>query len=323
MATTESHLNAGQGARRALVSLSALLLAATAAADAYARTDDLRGRPAPTAAISTRAAVLRSGGYGWPIKPFFRQHPVRGFFGDPRIGEGGHRQFHFGVDVSARNGRAVYATLSGSVSFVRDDAIRVSAGAVAFEYWHILPSVRPGAYVTAYRTVVGHVEKPWAHVHFSETRNGIWVNPLRPGAMAPFADATRPAITQARLLERGDLLADVRDETPLAVRPPWADLPVMPALVQWRLMGRTPGHWTTVADFRWTIPTAGSFDSVYAGATRQNHARLPGVYRLRLGHGVHLAGGVRVQILVADVSGNRSIATFRLGSEGRLVRSAP
>jgi hypothetical protein len=322
MASTESHLNAGQGVRRALVSLSVLLLAATAAADADARTGDPRSRPAPRAATGPRAAVLRSGGYGWPIKPFFRQHPVRGFFGDPRIGEGGHRQFHFGVDVSARNGRAVYATLSGSVSFVRDDAIRVTAGAVAFEYWHILPSVRPGAYVTAYRTVVGHVEKPWAHVHFSETRNGIWVNPLRPGAMGPFADTTRPAVTQARLLERGDLLADVRDETPLAVRPPWADLPVT-ALVRWRLVGRTAGRWTTVADFRWTIPTAGSFGSVYTDATRQNHARLPGLYRLRLGRGLHLAGGLRVQILVADVSGNRSIATFRLGSKDRLVRSTP
>ena len=46
--------------------------------------------------------------YGWPVKPFHRQHAVRGHFGDPRIG--GRisadpmtrpRAFHFGVDVAA------------------------------------------------------------------------------------------------------------------------------------------------------------------------------------------------------------------------------
>ena len=36
----------------------------------------------------------------WPIKPFDRQHPVRGLFGDPRIGDGGGKSFHFGVDVT-------------------------------------------------------------------------------------------------------------------------------------------------------------------------------------------------------------------------------
>ena len=42
-----------------------------------------------------------SGAHGWPVEPFDRQHPVRGLFGDPRIGDGGGKSFHFGVDVSA------------------------------------------------------------------------------------------------------------------------------------------------------------------------------------------------------------------------------
>src|SRR5688572_15595570 len=50
--------------------------------------------------------------YRWPVKPFDRQHPVRGFFGDPRIANHGHsKQFHFGVDISAPNGTPVFATL--------------------------------------------------------------------------------------------------------------------------------------------------------------------------------------------------------------------
>src|SRR5262245_16400694 len=54
--------------------------------------------------------------YRWPVKPFSRQHPVRGFFGDPRISNH-HRshQFHFGIDISAPNGTPVYATISGRV----------------------------------------------------------------------------------------------------------------------------------------------------------------------------------------------------------------
>jgi hypothetical protein len=52
--------------------------------------------------------------YGWPIKPFHRQHPIRGYFGDPRTlaWEGqpgldseltpGSFSFHNGVDIVAR-----------------------------------------------------------------------------------------------------------------------------------------------------------------------------------------------------------------------------
>ena len=42
--------------------------------------------------------------YGWPVKPFDVQHPVRGFFCDPRIGAKGSKAFHFGIDVSAPDG---------------------------------------------------------------------------------------------------------------------------------------------------------------------------------------------------------------------------
>src|SRR5262245_35560893 len=63
------------------------------------------------------AVPAEAGAYGWPVKPFDRQHPVRGVFGDPRIGETSH-SFHFGVDVSAPDGTPVYATATGTV--VRD-----------------------------------------------------------------------------------------------------------------------------------------------------------------------------------------------------------
>lgn len=247
--------------------------------------------------------------YGWPVKPFDQQHPVRGFFGDPRI-EGPVQQFHFGVDVSAPNGTPVYATNSGHISFIHEDALRVSgAGGVAFEYWHIVPIVRPGQQATAYRTVLGFVEKPWAHVHFSESRGGVYVNPLRSGAMRPFADSTKPHVARILVRANGDVLTDVADETPIVVPAPWAGLPVMPAVVRWRV---DSGAWTTALDFRQTIPAASAFFSVYAPETTQNRTHVRGLYRVRLAHGLHLGSGSRISVQVVDEVGNSSVASAPL-----------
>lgn len=262
------------------------------------------------AVVVALAAPASAGAYGWPVKPFDGQHPVRGFFGDPRVGGHGHRQFHFGVDVSAPNGVPVYATLTGVVSQIprHGDALAVNgAGGVQFEYWHIVPTVRPGTRVVAYRTVIGHVEKPWAHVHFSERRNGVYVNPLRGGAMRPFVDDTKPRILRIRL-HGSDVVADVADETPLLVPRPWHNLPVMPALVRWRPAGSS--RWTVAADFRWTIPPASAFGSVFAAPTRQNHVRAPGRYCVRL-PGARARERFVVEVL--DLAGNSARTTARIG----------
>lgn len=243
--------------------------------------------------------------YGWPVKPFDQQHPVRGFFGDPRIAGSVH-QFHFGVDVSAPNGTPVYATTSGRISLIHAETVSISAGdGVAFEYWHIVPIVRPGQTATAYRTLLGFIQKPWAHVHFSESRGGIYVNPLRRGGMGPFSDTTKPEVARILVRPNGDVLADVADETPLAVPAPWAGLPVMPAVVRWRI---DSGSWRTAADFRRTIPEASSFYSVYAPEATQNRTHVPGLYRIRLARGLHLRAASRIVVQVIDESGNSSVA---------------
>lgn len=250
------------------------------------------------------AAPSQAFAYGWPVKPFDQQQPVRGFFGDPRI-EGPVQQFHFGVDVSAPNGTRVYATISGRISFIHPDALRVSgSGGVAFEYWHIVPIVRPGQQATAYRTLLGFIEKPWAHVHFSESHNGRYVNPFRPGAMGPFADSTKPQVDRIIVRANGDVLVDVSDETPLPVAAPWDGLPVMPAVVRWRV---DAGAWKTAVDFRWRIPGAFAFYSVFARETTQNRTHVPGLYRIRLAHGLRLRAGSRIVVQVVDESGNASV----------------
>src|SRR5262245_22798413 len=103
-------------------------------------------------------------------------------FGDPRIGRADDgsvsRQFHFGIDVSAPNGTPVYATQTGTVVLLHPDVVAVVSGDRELSYWHVLPAVRPGEHAVAYRTVIGHIERPWAHVHFSEKVGGLYLNPL-------------------------------------------------------------------------------------------------------------------------------------------------
>jgi len=140
--------------------------------------------------------------YRWPVKPFNRQHPVRGFFGDPRISNHGEsHQFHFGVDISAPNGTAVYATITGSAyihPLHSTTVVIVDPRGVEFSYWHVVPSVRNGQLAIAYETVIGRIEAPYGHVHFSEAKDGRYLNPLRPGAMGPFVDDTQPRVTSVR-----------------------------------------------------------------------------------------------------------------------------
>jgi hypothetical protein len=297
-------------------------------------------KPTRFAPLTTPAAAARAVNtpyrYGWPIAPFHRQHAVRGFFGDPRIGNHGRsRQFHFGVDVSAPDGTPVYATLTGRVRIHPLHATTVlidGPGDREFGYWHVVPTVRTGQRTVAYRTVIGHVEEPYAHVHFAEARSGRYVNPLRPGAMGPFDDHTSPTVT-AVVLERGgrqlhstgvrgpfDLVADVRDETPIAVPRPWHDLPVTPALVQWRLVtssGRVVRDWRTAVDFRLTIPAASRYSEIWAPGTTQNHVRAPGRYRLYLTREIDLRpGSYVIEVAVRDTRGNASRARVALTIAG-------
>jgi hypothetical protein len=287
------------------------------------------------APASTAPATADAPAYGWPVKPFFSQHPVRGFFGDPRVGmtpKGITHTFHFGVDVSCPNGTAVYATVTGTVELesFRPEVVSVRAddGRTEMQYWHIAPAVRDGQRVVAYRTVVGFVQAPWAHVHFSELRDGRYVNPLRPGAMGPFADTTRPAVgtirfeRSSRVIDGGaaaglvDLVVEASDRTPLAVPAPWNDKPVTPALLRWRLVRTTDGHttpWTTAVDVRRVIPPDDAYDRVFARWTRQNKASRQGRYRFFLAHDADARrfAGHAVEVEATDTRGNRTRVRFQ------------
>jgi hypothetical protein len=187
-----------------------------------------------------------------------------------------------------------------------------------FEYRHVRPAIRSGARVVAYRTVIGHISRPWAHVHFSERVGGVYLNPLRPGALGPSLDRTRPTVRAVAVVPAGsgtfDLVADVFDETPLAVAAPWNGKPVMPAVVRWRLRGArgTVTGWRVAVDFRRTIPSASLFYTVYSRWTTQNFVSIRGRFGVYLAHGLdttRLADGeYAIEVVAADSRGNATRA---------------
>jgi hypothetical protein len=324
MATRHPHLTVRACFLRALgIILTAALFTALDARESVAATS-MSPRPA----------------YGWPVKPFFQQHPVRGFFGDPRIGGRSH-SFHFGIDISCPDGTPVYATITGRayISPSHPETVSVIAdhGNVEFGYWHVVPTVRSGERVIAYRTVIGKVAASWEHVHFAEHRNGVYVNPLRPGALGPYTDTTvptvravsvRPVATSGRSVAaaarrapvrgRVDLVAEACDETPIPISGPWHDKPLTPALIRWRLLAgdRVVTGWRTAVDFRLTYPSNDLWSKTYTGWTRQNKKIWDARYGFYLAHGLDTRtlrdGTYLLQVEATDIRGNTGTGSFPL-----------
>jgi len=273
------------------------------------------------ALVAALASAGQARSYGWPVKPFNRQHPVRSYLGDPRIGAGAtgavSSSLHFGIDISAPNGTLVYSVSSGRIRLHPlhpTEVVMVESGGVTYEYWHIVPAVSSG-YAVAYRTVLGRIAAPWAHVHFSERHGSTFYNPLRPGALAPYRDPTVPVVRGLRVqrdAEGGvDLVADAFDTTPMAVAAPWSGKPVTPALVEWRVRraGTAPSRWTVAVDFRTTLPAL-SFSTVYGQGTSQNRASTVGDYRFVLARHWQGAGRYVLDVRVADTAGNAAIRSL-------------
>ena len=307
---TNSHISVRGARRRTFV---ALAVASALVAGGL-------GKAATNSSASGRVEAQAS--YGWPVKPFDRQHPVRGGFGDPRtifnaaptlrgvLSGSGDFQFHRGIDISAPNGTAVYPVASGVVTVVNttDQWVKVDSGdGRAFEYWHIHAAVGVGAQVEVGNTILGHIARPAGHVHLTELDGGAYANPLAPGHIGPYEDHTTPRVTSISLRTRETsrdqlpnrirgrvlLVAEAEDDPTISAPGPWKGLPVAPALVTWKIRtwtGKNVLGPRTAADFRTTLP-GGSLWSIYARGTYQNMTVLgnhyswaqPGSYLFRLG----------------------------------------
>jgi murein DD-endopeptidase MepM/ murein hydrolase activator NlpD len=291
--------------------------------------------PAGAEFTQTRTVAHRRGvrpSYGWPVKPFNRQHPVRANLNDPR--NGGGNSFHFGIDVSAPNGTAVYAVEAGEVYLRRGRmAVAVKGARRTFGYWHVMPAVRNHQHVRLHQ-LIGYIcdEGGGRHVHLAERRNGDYVNPLRPGGIGPYVDRTPPTVASVHFLRKGSELApdaltgrvaivvEAIDTTPMLVPAPWSNLPVTPARIRWSIARgshRVVAPRTAV-DFRYKMIPASRYDSIYAPGTEQNHVGEPGHYRFYLSHGLRssrLPDGVsRLRIEAIDTRGNRVVADVKVAA---------
>jgi hypothetical protein len=162
---------------------------------------------------------------------------------------------------------------------------------------------------------------PWGHVHFAEHRHGEYVDPLRPGALAPWSDPTSPRIAGITFERAGravrpqavsgdvDVIVEAYDRPPLPPLEPWTRAIVTPSLIRWRVLhrGRVARPWHAPIDFRRFLPQE-RFADVYAPGTRQNRPGKPGRYRFFLAHtwSTHLLpdGRYRLEAEAADERGN-------------------
>jgi len=256
-------------------------------------------------ATTALASAGAASSYSWPIKPFNRQHPIRGFFGDPRtvyengvlsgaFDGPGFFSFHQGVDISAPNGTKIYPVASGIAHYLGAATLNVDAGQYQgnvriFQYFHIIPVVGEGEHVIARRTVLGYVQAPYGHVHLTEINGTHAVNPLQKGHLTPYVDHTRPVIrdalfeNQSGLLQtplglcgRIELAVNAFDTPPVAVPGSFKGLPVAPAFVKWQITqpnGTTAVPWQIAADFRQTLPPNSKFFDTYAKGTYENAPR--------------------------------------------------
>jgi hypothetical protein len=285
------------------------------------------------AGVAALAAPAFASAYPWPLKPFDRQHPVRGGFCDPRLrpdGDPATGAFHFGVDIVAADGTPVYSVSEGTV-FRRHGAVAVrEPGGHEFSYWHVDTVVGEHSFVRA-GDLLGYVAQGWGHVHFAESDAQGYLNPLRPGALEPFSDSTTPVVTAIDVTAAGgrlDATAEAYDPPPITPPPPWQEARLAPAVVRWRLLldGAEVLPWTTAADFRTVWPAPQRFAEVYAPGTTQNHPGSPGRYVFWLAHGRDLAslpdGAYVLQVEARDASGNTGSAStaFELTGQSRTTR---
>jgi len=285
-----------------------------------------------------------AGAYRWPVKPFDKAHPVRANFGDPRtrftgpntldtlLENDGTFSCHQGVDISAPDGEPVYAVASGTVVRARGGRVTVNCGnGRSFQYWHVHPAVRVGQHAVAGETVVGFIQPEREHVHLTHLERNRAVNPLAPGHLAPYRDATVPVVTEVSLRSAAeghvDFVVEAFDMPALSVPGRWHGFPVTPALVTWRIErgGRVVVPRRVARDVRRSVPKNDRFWDTFARGTHQNWPIFGG-RKLQFTTGRYVFelsmqpsdtrklrnGAYELVVTAADTAGNRSERRLRI-----------
>lgn len=156
--------------------------------------------------------------YDWPLEPFQSQHQINGTLGEYRSS-----YFHKGVDISPWDQNPsgsywlIYSLRSDTILRV-DDPNPVNNGFCdrdsVFWYIHLANRIPDRSYVTAFVDTLGRIHTGQGHLHLTEKENRLeHLNPLRNGALAPYADTAKPEIDSIMFYRQGDttLLSDTLD----------------------------------------------------------------------------------------------------------------
>ena len=177
-----------------------------------------------------------------------------------------------------------------------------------------MPVVKSSQQVTRHQ-LIAYVAKGWGHVHFAERRGTTYVNPLRNGGLGPYTDRTAPTVDRVKIY--GSSLAVIAHDTPDPKVPGrWANEPVTPALLRWRIVPTTGSAqaWKTAADFRSEMLDKAEFAKVYTPETRQNHEGEPGKFSFYLASTWNSTTVATVQVEVSDTAGNLAVYSARVNA---------
>jgi hypothetical protein len=169
---------------------------------------------------------------GWPLTPFHRQHAIRAGLNELRPAN-----FHVGVDIEARDEQPVYAIQSGVAHIRYPGSPDVNVDVGRFYYWHVVPQVADGQYVTAYRTQLGTVLGGEHHIALSEGTTDDYLNPLRPGGtLQPYRDHEPPIIGVPRIFADGNATVAAFDPQSFIAPAHYYETPVLaPSSLAWQL----------------------------------------------------------------------------------------
>jgi hypothetical protein len=189
--------------------------------------------------------------HGWPLKPFHRQHAIRAGIDEIRPAN-----LHVAVDIQANDNQPVYAIQSGYAEPAATGSpgdYKVTVG--RFTYWHIVPAVTTGEYVTAYKTVIGHVERGQGHIAFSEGADDSYLNPLRPGGpLTPYTDTARPVIARPSISPNGRVTVAAFDPQSFVHRQSYLTPVLALAGLAWRLYN---AQGRPVTGLEWALRASG------------------------------------------------------------------
>jgi hypothetical protein len=235
---------------------------------------------------------------------------------------------HIGVDIQSGEGEEVYALQDGRAVVVRrrDGDMFVRVG--AFEYWHLVPSVKTGERVRAYVTLLGTVRPGYRHVHLSERVGGRYLNPLRPGGrmLVPWVERAPPVIDLPQV-QGSQVTVRAFDPQTFARRIPYETPVLAPAALAFRLYSldgrpltalsfalRGSQHYPFSAAPRIFTPDARP--AGFACFALQVHCVPNWRYRLAGGLAPPLPtappGSYRLSVYAWDWAGNASALDFRL-----------